>query len=77
MAVFVCDLDAEVINNESEDDVVPYVLPEAGGMLALVVPFFGKALFKELVAKDAGLGGGIHPFLDFDVYPSIFIDEVS
>ncbi len=74
---FVCDLDAKVVDNKTEDDVAPYVLPEAGGVLALVVPFLGKALFKELVGKDAGLGEAINPFLDFGVYPSIFVNTRS
>ena len=38
---FVCNLDAEVVNNNTEDYVAPYVLPEAWGVLALVVSFFG------------------------------------
>ncbi len=74
---FVCDLDAKVANNKTEDDVAPYVPPEAWGVLALVVPFLGKALFKELVGKEAGLGEAMHPFSNFDVYPSLFVDEVS
>ena len=71
-----CDFDAKVINDETEDDAAPHVPPETGGVLALVVPFFGEALFKELVGKDAGLGEAIHPLLDVDLYPSAFVDEV-
>jgi hypothetical protein len=74
---FVCYLDAEVIDNKTENNVAKYVLPEAWGVLALVVPFLGKALFKELVGKDAGLREAIHPFSNLDVYPSIFVDKVS
>ncbi len=72
-----CDFDAEVVDNKTEDDAAPHVPPEARCVLALVVPFFGEALFKELVGEDAGLGEAIHPLLDFDVYPSVFVNEVS
>ena len=72
---FVCDFDVKVID-ETEVDAAPYVPPEAGGVLALVVPFLGEALFKELVGKDASLGEAIHPLTDFDVYPAIFVDKV-
>ena len=71
-----CDFDAEDVDDETEDDAVPHMLPEAEGVLALVVSFFGKALFEELVGKDAGLGEAIHPLTDFDVYQSVFVDEV-
>ena len=74
---FVCDHCSEIVDNETKDDVVPYVPPEAGGVLALVVPFLCKALFEELVGEDAGLGEAIHSFSNFNVYPTIFVDEVS
>ena len=72
-----CDFDAKVVNDETEDDTAPQVPPEARGVLALVVSFFGKALFEELVGKDAGLGEAIHPLADFNVYPSVFVNEVT
>ena len=74
---FVCDFDAEVVDDKTEDDAEPHVPPETRGVLVLVVPFFGEALVKELVGEDAGLGEAIHPLLDFDVYPSVFVNEVS
>ena len=74
---FVCYLDAKVVKNKTEDDAAPYLLPEAWGVLALVVYFLAEALFKELVGKDAGLGEAIHPFSNLDVYPSVFINKVS
>jgi hypothetical protein len=46
-------------------------------MLALVVPFGGKAFFKELICKDAGLGMTIHPLLNLGVYPSIRSDYAA
>ncbi len=46
-------------------------------MLALVVPFGGKALFKYLICKDAGLGKTIHPLLNFNVHPAIRSDNIA
>ncbi len=47
-------------------------------MLALVISFGGdEAFFKELVGKDASLGQVVHPFQDFNVNPSFFVDQVT
>ncbi len=40
------DLDAKNINHQAERDVLPDVAPETRCMLALVIPFDGKAFFK-------------------------------
>ena len=46
-------------------------------MLALVATFFGKLLLKELVlGNDAGLGEAVHSFPNFDVDPSVFVNQV-
>ena len=71
------DFDATVVDNETEDDAAPHVPPEAGSVLALVVSFFGEALFEESVGMDASLGEAIHPLTDFNVYPSVFINKVT
>jgi hypothetical protein len=44
-------------------------------MLALVVPFGGKAFFR-LICKDAGLGKTIHPLLNLNVDPAVRSDNV-
>ncbi len=45
-------------------------------MLALVVTSFGHLLFEELVDDDAGLGEAVHAFSNFDIDPSIVVDQV-
>ncbi len=40
------DLDAKIVNHQAEPDVLPDVAPETRYMLALVIPFDGKAFFK-------------------------------
>ncbi len=40
------DLDAEIINHQAEGDVLPDLAPETRCILALVIPFDGKAPFK-------------------------------
>jgi hypothetical protein len=45
-------------------------------VLALVVTLFGQSLFEELVGNDAGLGEAVHAFSNFDIYPSLFVDQV-
>ena len=42
-------LDAEIINDEAEGDGSPFVPPEAGGILTLVIPFLVESLCKEFV----------------------------
>ncbi len=40
------DLDATIVNHQAEHDVLPNVAPETRCMLALVIPFDGKAFFE-------------------------------
>ncbi len=40
------DLDAKIINHQAKSDVLPDVAPESRSMLALVIPFDGKAFFE-------------------------------
>ncbi len=40
------DLDAKIISHQAECDVLPDVAPETRSMLALVIPFDGKAFFE-------------------------------
>ncbi len=46
-------------------------------MLELVVPFGGKAFFKELICEDAGLGKTIHPLSNLNVDPAVKSDNVA
>ncbi len=40
------DLDAKIIAHQAERDVLPDVVTETSCMLALVIPFDGKAFFE-------------------------------
>jgi hypothetical protein len=66
---------SNIIDNEAEDDAAPDVTPEARSALALVVTLFGKSLLEELYGNDAGLGEAVHSFPDFDVDPSVFVNQ--
>jgi hypothetical protein len=44
--VHVGNLDAKIINHQAEHNVLPDVVPETSCMLALVIPFDGKAFFE-------------------------------
>jgi hypothetical protein len=39
----------KTIHNEREGDWARYVIPEAGGVHALIIPVGGKAFIEELV----------------------------
>jgi hypothetical protein len=51
--------------------------PKTRCVLALVVPFSGRAFLKELICKDAGLGKTIHPLLNINVDPSVRSDNAT
>jgi hypothetical protein len=59
---------AKIINNQHEGDGPGGVFLKTGGLFTLKVSAGGKAFVKELVGKDAGLGGG--PTLLF-AFPNI------
>jgi hypothetical protein len=40
------DIDAKIVNHQALRDVLPDVPPETRCLLALVIPFDGKAFFK-------------------------------
>ncbi len=44
--MLVGDLDAKIIDPQTEHDVSPDVAPETRSMLALVIPFDGKVFFE-------------------------------
>ena len=67
---------SKIVDNKAEHNAMPDVAPETRSVLALVISFGREAFFEELVGKDAGLGEAVHPFSDFDVDPSFFVDQV-
>jgi hypothetical protein len=48
--------DAKFFDNKAKGDVMPHVTPYIRCVLTLIVASDGKALFKEFICKDAGLG---------------------
>jgi hypothetical protein len=75
--VHVGDLDAKTINHQAKCDVLSDVAPETRSMLALALPFDGKAFFELLIYDDAGLGKTRHPLPDFDVDPAVRSDNLQ
>jgi hypothetical protein len=51
------------------------MVPESWGMLAVVIPFRIETLFECIVGEDSGLGKAIHYHLDFNIHPSLVVDE--
>jgi hypothetical protein len=74
--IHVCYFYSKIIDDEAENDAAPDVMPEARSVLALVVTLFGKSLLEDLVGNDAGLGEAVHSFPNFDVDPSVFVNQV-
>jgi len=76
-------LDAEVVDDESERDGAPIVLPEAGDEFALTVAVLGEALCEEFVREEAALGEAVHAAVDLgvdcavdcDVAEGVFFDD--
>jgi len=74
--IHVGDFYPKIVDDEAENCTTPDVTPEARCVLALVVTSFEHSLFEELVGNDAGLGEAVHAFLNFDIDPSIIVDQV-
>ncbi len=53
-------INAKVVDDEAEHDVMPHVPPEAGGMLTMIIPFCVQTFLEEFVGQYAGLGETIH-----------------
>jgi hypothetical protein len=52
-------LNSKVINDKTELDGTPFVVPEAWGGFGFVISFSKKAGLEEIVGKNAGLGKAI------------------
>jgi hypothetical protein len=66
-------LHPNVINNETELDGMPFVVPEAGGGVGLVISLSQKAGLEEIVGKNAGLEEAITALLNLEVDPPVTI----
>jgi hypothetical protein len=67
--------DAKIVDDKAEGDVTPHVMPQTWHVLTLIVASDGKAFFEEFVCKDAGLWEPIHTLANFDIYPSIGVNN--
>jgi hypothetical protein len=68
-------LDAKVVNDKAIGDVTPHVTPKARRVLSMIIAFDGKAFLKEFVRKDAGLWEPVHTLANFDLYPSVGVNN--
>ncbi len=46
-------------------------------MLALIIAFCVEAFFEELVGEDSSLGEAVHAHPNFNVYPTLVVDEIT
>ncbi|EJK52954.1 hypothetical protein THAOC_27700 [Thalassiosira oceanica] len=58
---------AEVVNDKSERDRAPIMLPEACNELALTVAMLSESFFKEFIREEAALREAVHAAVDFCV----------
>ncbi len=63
----------KVINNETELDGMPFVVPKAWGGIGLVISLSKKAGLEEIVGKNAGLGETITALANLEVDSPITI----
>ena len=63
----------KVINNETELDGMPFVVPETRGGFRLKVTFSKKVGLEEIVGQNAGLGKAIAVLANFKVDPAIAV----
>jgi hypothetical protein len=66
-------LDPKVINNETELDGMPFVVPEARGGFGFVISFSKKVGLEEIIGKNAGLGKAITAQANFKVNPFVML----
>ena len=62
---------AKVVNNQTECDRAPFVVPEALCELTLVITMCVQAAGKKFVSEESCLWEAVHPFFYADIYPTI------
>ncbi len=68
-------LDAKVVYDRAKSDVMPHVMPKSRCVLILMIASDGKAFLKEFVCEDTSLWDPIHTLANFDIYPSVGINN--
>ncbi len=68
-------LDAKVVDDKAEGDVMPHVVPQSRCVLTLIVASDGKAFLVEFVCEGAGLWEPVHTLENFDIHPSVGVDN--
>ncbi len=53
-----------------------HVMLKSGHVLTLIIASDGKAFLEEFVCKDAGLWEPVHTFANYNMYPSIGINNL-
>jgi hypothetical protein len=66
-------INTKVINNETELDETPFVVPETRGGFSFIVTFSKKAGSEEIVGQNAGLGKAIAALDNFEVDPTVMV----
>ncbi len=64
-------LHPKVINDETDLDGMPFVVPEARGGIGFVISLSKKGGLEEIVGKNAGLGKAVTALANFKVNPTI------
>jgi hypothetical protein len=70
-------LHPKVINDETELDGTPFVVPEAWGGFGFVISFSKKARLKKIIGENASLGKAIIALANFKVDPTVTIATVK
>ncbi len=65
----------KIVDDKAEGDVTPHVMPKSRCVLTLIVASDGKVFIKEFVCKDAGLWEPVHTLANFDLYPSVVVNN--
>jgi hypothetical protein len=68
-------LDTKVINNKAKGDVTPHVMPKSRHVLTLITASDGKVFLEKFVPKDASLWEPVHTLANFDIYPSVGVNN--
>ena len=69
--------DTKVINDETELDRTPFMMPEARGRERLIETFFDEARAKKIVGKDASLRETIAALANFEIHPAVTITSLE
>jgi hypothetical protein len=70
-------LDAKVVYDKAKGDVTPHVMPKSRRVLTLIIASDGEAFLEEFVCEDANLWEPVHTLANFNIYPSVGINNFT